>query len=104
MSLICQGTSKIEGDSSWRIPLGLFFIIPTVLALGVYYLPESPRWLLMKNRPEDAMKSLRLLREGKFTNAEIEAEFAEYQNTINIAVEQGRFREQFQGGILWLKW
>lgn len=98
MSLICQGTSTIEGDASWRIPLGLFFIIPTCLAIGVYFLPESPRWLLMKNRPEEALASLRLLRQGKFTEAEIEAEFTEYKNTINLAVEKGRFKEQFQGG------
>jgi hypothetical protein len=44
------------------------------------------------------MKSLRLLRQGAFTDEEIEAEFKEIQSTINITVRRGRFKEQFQGG------
>ncbi|SPO01819.1 related to RGT2 - Sensor of high external glucose concentrations [Cephalotrichum gorgonifer] len=97
MALICQRTAKIEGEASWRIPLGLFFIVPSILICGVWFLPESPRWLLLQDQPDAAMASLRLLREGKFTDEEIEAEFQEIKGTINLTVDRGRFKEQFRG-------
>lgn len=37
---VCNGTSKIHDDRSWRIPLGLFFIIPTIIASLIWFIPE----------------------------------------------------------------
>lgn len=96
-AVICRGTSTVEGDNSWRIPLGLFFIIPSILLCGIWYVPESPRWLLAKGRDEEAIKSLRLLREGRYTEEQIEEEFREFKSTLNKTVENGRFTELFRG-------
>ncbi|KAK7923543.1 hypothetical protein PG985_007614 [Apiospora marii] len=57
----------------------------------------SPRWVLQKDRPEEAMAILRLLREGRFSNDEIEGDSREYKATINNALHQGHFEELFQG-------
>lgn len=46
MSLICFGTSKLEGNKQWQIPFGLFFIIPTFVASCIWFVPEVRR-----NRP-----------------------------------------------------
>lgn len=43
---------------SWRIMLGLGVVPPIFLGIGVLAMPESPRWLLMRDRNEDAMKVL----------------------------------------------
>lgn len=43
------------------------------------------------------MASLRALREGKFTDEEINQEFRELQESINSQPERGRFVEIFQG-------
>jgi len=96
-SLICRGTGELAGDKSWRIPLGLLFIIPVTMLCSVWYIPESPRWLLMKDRPEQAMENLRLLRQGKFTEEQIQQEFREFQSTLNATVKKGKFSEMFQG-------
>lgn len=37
---VCNGTSKIQDDRAWRIPLGLFFIIPTVISSLIWFIPE----------------------------------------------------------------
>lgn len=99
-SLICRGTGQLTGDKSWRIPFGIMFVIPTTMLCSVWYIPESPRWLLMKDRPEQAMINLRLLRQGKFTEDEIQQEFREFQSTLNLTVDKGSFMELFQGSEL----
>ncbi len=60
-SLINLGTKSIPSDASWRIPVGLQLVTPAIL-LGLWPLvPESPRWLLARDREDDAKKALRTL-------------------------------------------
>ncbi|CAI7590145.1 unnamed protein product [Penicillium crustosum] len=92
---VCNGTSKIHDDRSWRIPLGLFFIIPTIIASLIWFIPESPRWLLIQGRMEEARINLQKLREGAFTSDEIEDEFASIQKGLQSEPEQGHFKELF---------
>ncbi|KAK7417604.1 hypothetical protein QQX98_004425 [Neonectria punicea] len=97
MAVICRGTSEIQGHASWRIPLGLFFVIPSILAVGIWWIPESPRWLLTRGRSEEARRSLKLLRQYSYTEEEIESEFQDIQTSINRVTEKGDFKEMFQG-------
>ncbi|KAF4983403.1 hypothetical protein FZEAL_1132 [Fusarium zealandicum] len=94
---VCFGTSFLPDNRAWRIPLGLFYIVPTIVAALIWYIPESPRWLLRKNRVDDAWQNLRLLRQGPFTEEEMQAEFKELRTSLEHEVEQGRFVELFQG-------
>ncbi|KAF9523721.1 general substrate transporter [Crepidotus variabilis] len=55
-------TRDLEGSSSWRIPLGLQLIPGIVLAVGCYFLPPSPRLLVLQGKHEDALVSLAKLR------------------------------------------
>lgn len=58
---------------------------------------QSPHWLLVQGRTEDANAALRKLRQGAFTEAEIEKEFASIQLSLEMEPEQGHFKELFQG-------
>lgn len=71
--------------------------MPSILAVGVWFMDESPRWLLIKGRHEEARASLQRLREGKFTEEEIDAEFEEQKAMIVRDAEQGHLREVFKG-------
>ncbi|KAF3396776.1 Hexose transporter HXT13 [Talaromyces pinophilus] len=97
INAVCFGTSHLEGNRSWRIPLGLFYIIPTLIASSVLLIPESPRWLLQCNRADEAKASLQKLRQGAFTEEEINNEYRELEFALETAVEQGKFVELFQG-------
>ncbi|GFP57110.1 galactose transporter [Trichoderma asperellum] len=58
-SLVTYGTQHISGDKGWQIPVGLQFIAPAVIVALLPLVPESPRWLLTRNRLEEAKASLR---------------------------------------------
>ncbi|KAM0546451.1 hypothetical protein ACHAPJ_010807, partial [Fusarium lateritium] len=51
---ITFGTFKMAGDWSWRIP-SLLQAAPAIFQLvGIYFMPESPRWLIAKGRSAEA--------------------------------------------------
>ena len=43
-----------DGANDWRWMLGIMIVPALVYALLVIFVPESPRWLVMKNREEEA--------------------------------------------------
>lgn len=45
------------GNAQWRIPLGIQCVPAVILIIGLFWLPESPRWLIQKGR-YDAAKAV----------------------------------------------
>lgn len=50
------------GAIAWRLQLGSAFVPAVPLVLGIWFCPESPRWLMRKRRVAQAYKSLLRLR------------------------------------------
>lgn len=67
---------------SYRIPLAALFAVPFVLSIFVFFIPESPRWLLVHNRPEDARRALERIRGGSLAPEYLQEEFVEMQRGI----------------------
>ncbi|RSL59922.1 hypothetical protein CEP54_007014 [Fusarium duplospermum] len=65
-TLIATGANKAYSTSTngvgWKTVTGLQFIFPTLLIAFVFFIPDSPRWLLSKDRESDAVTSLQRLR------------------------------------------
>lgn len=61
MSCITFKTSQWDTNASWQIPTAVLFIIPSLVLLLAWRLPESPLWLARKGRDEDALKQLKYL-------------------------------------------
>lgn len=51
-----------SGDHAWRYQLGSAFLPAVPLVLGIWFCPESPRWLMKKGRNEKAYVALLRLR------------------------------------------
>ncbi|CCT74274.1 probable RCO3 glucose transporter [Fusarium fujikuroi IMI 58289] len=52
------GTSNIDSGAAYRIPLGIQLVPGLILACGIVYLPETPRFLVKKGRLLEAEVSL----------------------------------------------
>lgn len=61
-TVIDNATHNFQGRESYLIPLGSIYIIPVFMSIGLFFIPESPRWLLYTERNEQARKSLNWLR------------------------------------------
>lgn len=53
------------GQFQWRFPLAVQIIWPVILFVGMFWLPFSPRWLIVKGREEEAWETLRRLHASK---------------------------------------
>lgn len=88
-ALICSwisfGTSNIAGDWSWRAPT-LVQAFPSVIQLMfIWFIPESPRWLLSKERDQDALNMLgKYHADGNINDPTVQFEFAEIRETIRL--------------------
>jgi len=93
------GTQTIESNASWQIPFGLYFVAPTIVAASIWFVPESPRWLILNDNLEQARKNLYSLREGSFTEEEIEEEWQHMVQGIEAEkfLEKGTHLDIFRG-------
>ncbi|TAJ88347.1 sugar porter family MFS transporter [Reyranella sp.] len=52
----------IAGDGTWRVMFGLGVVPGALFLVGLAFLPESPRWLVLKGFPDKARAGLSRLR------------------------------------------
>ncbi|KAI8369048.1 general substrate transporter [Blakeslea trispora] len=74
----------LEGDIQWRLPLGLQAVPGLVLFLGMFLLPESIRWLALRDRFDEAKQVLCQLRNLPEDHPEINAEFEQISNAVLV--------------------
>ncbi len=87
---ICFGTNGILNDWGWKVPSLLQMAPPFFQLCFVFFLPESPRWLVAKDRGDDAFKILvRYHGEGRATEF-VKAEMAQIQTTLRIELQSSR--------------
>ncbi|KAH8680743.1 sugar transporter [Xylariales sp. PMI_506] len=56
------GNGENQSPAAWRLPLALQCIPAVILGVGTLFLPYSPRWLMLKDREEEALKTLARIR------------------------------------------
>lgn len=65
--------------TTWRNTALICCCVPITTAVAICFVPETPFWLMAKNRKEDAMKSLMWLRGWVSDPKHVEKEFKEIQ-------------------------
>lgn len=86
---LCYGTHFMEHSNwSWRIP-SIIQGLPSIIQLVfVWFVPESPRWLMAKGRTEEAHKVLaKVHANGDLDDEVVVLEMHEIKDTITLEKE-----------------
>lgn len=93
------GTFRIASSASWRIPSGLQGLPSVIQLIGLYFVPESPRWLVSKDRPEDALAFLaKYHAEGNEQDPLVRFEYAEITEALTLerSADQGSLLKNYR--------
>ncbi|KAF7195337.1 General alpha-glucoside permease [Pseudocercospora fuligena] len=90
---VLKGVADMEGQKAYKIPYGLQWIWPIPLIVVMFLAPESPWWLVRKNRKEEAKKNLLRLTSGS-RNPDFDAD-----QTINLMVYTTELERATQEGV-----
>jgi SP family galactose:H+ symporter-like MFS transporter len=76
----------------WRPMLYVGVVPAMILFTGMFFLPETPRWLMSKGRTEESEKVLRRIEDPEY----IDASIADMKRDIAIAASQASWKEIFK--------
>ncbi|KAE8321179.1 general substrate transporter [Aspergillus sergii] len=71
------GTGAGQSQAAWRIPFALQCVPSAILAIGTFFLPYSPRWLMNQGREDEVLQTLVRLRRVPLTDHRLTIEFLE---------------------------
>jgi len=75
-------TKNIPSKLAYRIPIAFNFLIPIIVMIGLIFIPESPRWLQLQGKSEQARRALTWLRGKSLTVEALEEEWVEIERGI----------------------
>ena len=99
-AIVNNATEKLLSRASYRIPLGVLFILPVILSTALIFLPETPRYLVSHNKPVEARNALRFLRDSSYTDVQIQEELGEITHALEVDRELSKavgYRELIRG-------
>jgi len=89
------GFSFLEPSSiSWRFPIAFQIVFALIILAFILELPESPRWLILKGKEDEALSVLGALSDLPYDDPYIHAEFTAIKDTV-LEMQQGGFRDLF---------
>ncbi|XTI96141.1 sugar transporter STL1 [Cenococcum geophilum] len=90
------GLSFAEPSSvSWRFPIAFQIVLATIIITFIPNLPESPRWLLLNGREDDALMVLTALSDLPPDDPMIQNEFSAIKDTVP-EMQSGTFIDCFR--------
>ena len=98
-----QGTHRLGNSGSYRIPLSLQFLWALILSIGMFILPETPRFLIKQGKFEQAKKAMARLRSLPVDHPVLLEELNEIRANHEYEMELaqgGGYMDCIRGGML----
>ncbi|KAF9058050.1 general substrate transporter [Panaeolus papilionaceus] len=84
-----------SSTAQWRVPIALQIVFALIMVFGIWFLPESPRWLLKAGRPAEAMAVIGALEGRPVADARVRTTFrAIHEAALLESGQQGRVTEK----------
>ncbi|EAW14258.1 sugar porter family MFS transporter [Aspergillus clavatus NRRL 1] len=100
-AIVNNGTKDREDTGCYRIPVAIQFAWAIILVVGMLVLPETPRFLIKKDRHEAAAKALARLRRIDVNDRAIVEELSEIQanHEYELSIGKASYIEILRGSI-----
>lgn len=99
---IDYGASYGSADLSWRFPIAFQIVFALIVAIGMIFLPESPRWLLTRERYDEGETVIAALRGLEINDKETQLQKRIILDSIRASGYAGRkgtpLKAVFTGG------
>ncbi|OJJ94943.1 hypothetical protein ASPACDRAFT_1908656 [Aspergillus aculeatus ATCC 16872] len=92
---VARATKTMTTDAAWRIPFGLILVIPFIVLCLVWFIPESPRWYLLRDRQIEALQALTVLKPKNTPEPVIQEEFDVLSAKVAEQLQKKSFRDLF---------
>ncbi|KAI6086866.1 hexose transporter [Hypoxylon rubiginosum] len=101
-AIVDYATQYRQDTGSYRIPIAVQFAWAIILIVGMFILPETPRFLIKKGQHDKAARSLSKLRRLDPKHASIEAELQEIQanHDYEMSIGKANYLDCFRGPML----
>ncbi|KAK8035651.1 Sugar transporter STL1 [Apiospora rasikravindrae] len=91
------GFSFVPGSVAWRFPLAFQIVFCLFILATIWNLPESPRWLVLREKEDEALDVLAALADTTIDDKEVRNEFIAIKDTV-LEMKKGRFSDLFTQG------
>jgi MFS family permease len=85
------GTLQIPSDWAWRLPSSLQCVCTIIILAFLYWIPESPRWYVDKDKPEKALEILAYYHaDGNKNDEFVQLEYTEIRTALALDKQMDR--------------
>lgn len=83
-TVVDNETAKYANKQCYVIPLSVIYAVPAIISVGLFFIPETPRYLVGRGKHDEALKALTWLRPHGF---DVASELAEIQESARLEHE-----------------
>lgn len=82
---VAYASNKAQGELAFRLPLALQLVPPVFIFVGALLIPESPRWLMMRGKGQEAARILTKYHgSGDPDHPVVKLELQEFEESIEL--------------------
>lgn len=89
--------SFAPGAVSWRFPIAFQIVFALIIFCTILELPESPRWLILRGKEDEALSVLSALNDLPQDDEQVVSEFTAIKETV-VEMSSSGFRDLFTMG------